>query len=317
VPDLERRFIKTVRDTGILPPGSRVAAAVSGGSDSLAMLRMLCAFRSHMDWDLYVLHIHHGVREQSESEAERVRATARLLDLPFVLRSLDPPGRGSLEAGLSRMRQEVYEAEGREGSLVAVGHTATDRAETLLMRMLEGAGLRGLGGMSFWGVGPVRRPMLRMERGELQEYLRAQSIGWVRDQSNRDTAILRNALRHRVFPVLEEISPGAAGRMAASAELLSGWRDFARRATSEAVEGLRTAGGLDRRGYQELPRQLRLSVLWAICGRPRKGREELEKTDRWLMDGGTGSHAMPGGAVLEAETETLSTTEARDGSEPS
>ncbi len=310
--EIERRFIKTVRDAGILPPGSRVAAAVSGGSDSMAMLRMLHAFRDHMDWDLYVLHINHGVREESKSEAELVGATARLLDLRFVLRRLDPPDHGSLEANLSRLRQEIYGAEGRDGSLVAVGHTATDRAETLLMRMLEGAGLRGLGGMSYRGVGPVRRPMLRMERRELQEYLRARGLPWARDESNRDPAILRNALRHRVFPVLEEISPGAAGRMAASAEILSGWRDFARRATSEAMEGLRTGGGLDRMGYRRLPRQLRLSVLWALCGRPRKGREELEKTDRWLMDGGIGSHVMPGGAVLEAGEETLRTTEVRD-----
>ena len=315
--DLERRFIKTVRDTGILPPGSRVAAAVSGGSDSMAMLRMLHAFRDHMDWDLYVLHIHHGVREESNNEADMVKATAGLLELRFVLRRLAPPESGSLEAGLSRLRQEVYEAEGREGSLVAVGHTATDRAETLLMRMLEGGGLRGLGGMSYRGVGPVRRPLLRMERGELEEYLRARGLTWARDESNHDTSILRNALRHRVFPVLEDISPGAAGRMAASAEVLSGWRDFARRATLEAMEELRTGGGLDRRGYRGLPRQLRLSVLWTLCGRPRKGREELEKTDRWLMDGGAGHHAMPGGEVLEADTETLRTTEVRDGHERS
>jgi len=316
--DLERRFIKTVRDTGILPPGSRVAAAVSGGSDSMAMLRMLHAFRDHMDWGLYVLHIHHGVREEADSEAELVRATARLLELPFTLRRLTPSQRGSLEAELSGLRQEVYEREGREGSLVAVGHTATDRAETLLMRMLEGAGLRGVGGMSYRGVGPVRRPMLRMERGELEEYLRARGLTWARDESNRDTSILRNALRHRVFPVLKEISPGAVGRMAASAEILSGWRDFARRATSETTDNLlRTGGKLDRIGYQSTPRQLRLSVLWSLCGRPRKGREELEKTDRWLMDGGTGNHAMPGGAVLEAGEETLRITEVDDGPERS
>ena len=303
--ELEQRFIKTVRNTGILPPGSAVVAAVSGGSDSMAMLRMLHAFAGHMSWDLSVLHVHHGVRRSADDDAEMVRATAGLLDLPFSLRRLQPPGEGSLEAGLSALRHDVYEEAAGMGGLVAVGHTATDRAETLLMRLMEGAGLRGLGGMSYTGIGPVRRPMLCFQRHELRGYLSDRGLVWAEDETNEDPAMLRNRVRGELLPVLENICPGAVSRLAASAELLSGWRDYVDQATADALRKLGSPSSLDREEYAGMPRQLRLSALWTLCGRPRKGREELEKTDRWIMEGGFGEHRMPGGATLLAEASNL------------
>jgi tRNA(Ile)-lysidine synthase len=306
--ELERRFIGTVRDTGVLPEGASVTAAVSGGSDSMAMLHMLEAFRGHMGWDLSVLHIHHGVREAAADDAEMVEASARLLGLPFTLRRIAPPKGGSLEDGLSRLRHGIYAEEAGEGGLVAVAHTATDRAETLLMRLLEGAGPRGLGGMSYRGVGPVRRPMLRMQRHELRDYLSRRGLSWAEDETNTDPAILRNRVRSRVLPALEAVSPGAALRVAASAELLSGWRDAMDALTSDALARIAAGDAVSREGYAGLHRQLRLSVLWELCGRPRSGRGELEKTDRWIMSGGTGSHRMPGGRLLRAGVERLAVT---------
>lgn len=303
--ELERRFISTVRETGVLPEGASVTAAVSGGSDSMAMLHMLDSFREHMGWSLSVLHVHHGVREAADRDAEMVGATAKLLGIPFRLRRLTPPEGGSLEDGLSRMRQDVYDEEAGESGLIAVGHTATDRAETLLMRLLEGAGPRGLGGMSYRGVGPVRRPMLRMQRHELREYLCHRGLRWAEDETNSDPSILRNRIRGEVLPVLESVSPGAALRVAASAELLSGWRDAMEKLTVGALEGIAAEEGVSREGYAGLHRQLRLSVLWELCGRPRSGRGELEKTDRWIMSEGTGSHRMPGGKLLRAGGESL------------
>ena len=318
---VENWFIQTVRREAILPVGCGVIAAVSGGSDSVSMLLLLEAFAGHMEWDLSVLHIDHGTRETSAAEAGFVRRFAEDHGLRCIVRRLEWSARAApSEAMMSRARQRIYELEAgrveKGGALVAVGHTADDRAETLLMRLSEGAGLRGLGGMDYRGSGPVRRPVLDLTREDLTGYLRERGVEWVEDPTNRDPSIRRNRIRHELIPLFESIVPGATERIAASSGLLSSWRDFSDREIMSALALVRRdqeSGGqrtVDRPSWSGLPAALRLGVLWHLCGRPRHGLLELRKTDRWLMGGGRGEHLLPGGAGLSADEALLRIEEA-------
>ncbi len=298
VSSVERRFIETVRRRELLPENSRLAAAVSGGGDSVALLRLLDCFASHMNWSLEVIHVDHGAREESGSDAEFVRCLARGVKLPFHLHEIAPAQTGSLEDHFSRERQRIYESIGREGALVATGHTADDRAETLVMRLLEGAGLRGLGGMDYFGMGPVRRPLLDFTRTELRDYLSGLGQPWVEDPTNRETDFLRNRIRRLVMPALESVSPGSAVSLARSSANLTQWRDLVDETVSDSLDELIHEGTFPREKYVSLPKPVRLAVLWTLAGKPRGGRLEIEKTDRWILSGKEGFHILPGGARI-------------------
>jgi tRNA(Ile)-lysidine synthase len=300
---VEKTFIETVRTRELLPKGSSVAAAVSGGADSVALLELLLRFRNHMRWSISILHVDHGARPESGSEADFVNNLAMESDIEFQLFSISPPESGSLEDHFSRERQRIYWELGDAGCIVATGHNADDRAETILMRLFEGAGLRGLGGMDYFGTGPVRRPLLDIGRGDLREYLRSVGREWVEDPSNEDTAYLRNRIRKQVIPVLESVHPGIRGALCRSSANLSQWRDVIDELICRSIDDIMSGGTFQRKLYSSRPRGLRLAILWDIAGRPRGGRIELEKTDRWIVSGKDGFHILPGGSKLVLEGE--------------
>ncbi len=305
----ELQFIETVRREQVLPPGSKVTAAVSGGSDSVGLLLLLLRFREHMGWDVSALHVDHRWRPDSGLDAAFVEETCARLCVPCRVRRLDPRSAcGSPEADFSEARQTIYEEEAG-GGLVAVGHTADDRAETLLLRLLEGSGLRGLGGMDYRGIGPVRRPLLDLGRGEIRGYLGDRGFEFREDPTNSDTSLLRNRIRAELLPAAERVRPGATRRLARSSALLSCWGRMADEKVAEALAGCEVTGqgfrSLDREAWAELPPPVGLSVLWVLCGRPRAGGGELEKTERWLRSGGKGSKALPDGTVLVADGSLL------------
>lgn len=301
----ERKFIETIRHESVLPEGAGVWAAVSGGADSVAMLLLLNRFSAHMKWKLSVLHIDHQIRDTSLDDADFTRDLAKGLQLPFRYILLETPTGSSSEGAWSVMRQKVYESVSSEqetAAFVSVGHTASDRAETLLMRLMEGAGLRGLGGMDYIGRGPVRRPLLDLTRGDVREYLSSVGQKWMDDPTNADDSILRNRVRHEIIPALEAVFHNSEQRLARAAGGLSDWRDIVFQVVESAlmtVSEVSSSGTIvNKEHYRALPRGLRLGVLWELSGRPRKGRLELEKTDRWLLSGACGSHSLPGGQFM-------------------
>jgi tRNA(Ile)-lysidine synthetase-like protein len=303
---VELSFIETIRREGILPRCAHVTAAVSGGADSVGLLLLLDRFRSHMKWDLRALHIDHRWRPESISDARFVEALCGRLGVPFVLREIGSATPAcSPEADFSARRQGIYEQVAEDG-LVAVGHTATDRAETLLLRLLEGAGLRGLGGMDYVGIGPVRRPMLDLSRSAVRGYLEQRGEAWVEDPTNSDQAMLRNRIRALVLPALEKTRPGADLQLSRSGASLASWRRVADAASSVALEFCTSRGAeagaaaLDRSRWLSQELALRLSMIWILCGRPRSGFDEIEKTERWLAAGGKGVRNLPSGVRLEA-----------------
>lgn len=221
------RVLDTCRRWDMLPRGGLVLCAVSGGRDSMALLHLLRGLAGEEGFSLAVAHFDHRLRPAAERDAAFVREQCRAMDIPCHTGSGDvaaaarETGR-SLEDAARQMRYDFLERTAdRVGAVrIATAHHRQDNAETLLLNLTRGAGLQGLA-----GIPPVRgrivRPLLEVDRGEIDRYVADHRIPYVEDETNADPAYARrNRLRLEVLPLLEEISPGCTGRMTRAAALL-------------------------------------------------------------------------------------------------
>jgi len=196
-----------------------VLVACSGGPDSTALLLALHELAPALDAELCVVHVDHGLRAGSSAEAAPVGALAKRLGRSFrAVRVEVSPGAGGLQERARTARYACLEATARElgCAKIAVGHTRTDQAETVLHRMLRGAGVEGLGAIP-WRRGRVVRPLLGVGRSEVLAYLAASGESFLEDPSNERAEFLRVRLRKEVLPLLESLAPGVEERLAALA----------------------------------------------------------------------------------------------------
>jgi tRNA(Ile)-lysidine synthase len=236
----------------LLPPEARVLVAVSGGGDSVALLDLFARLGDRRPLRVGVAHLDHGLRRGSRTDRRFVERLAADLGLPFVsdrrevgeLRRRDE----SLEEAARRVRREfLLEAAARRGdSHVATGHNRDDQAETVLMRLVRGAGPAALAGMEERGPGPFVRPLLELARADLRAYLRRRGRTFREDPANRDLRFDRNRVRLRLMPLLERwLNPQAARHLVGAADRL---REDALHLDAEARSALDTLARARRSG---------------------------------------------------------------------
>jgi tRNA(Ile)-lysidine synthase len=246
-------------DASLLKPGMRLAVGVSGGADSVALLRALDARRGELGLVLSVAHLHHGLRG-AEADADRlfVQTLAAGLALDFHEARVDVgaeanAARESIEEAARRLRYGWFRQLMAAGTVdaVATAHTRDDQAETVCAKFLRGAWTEGLSGVHprvDFAEGRVVRPLLRATRIEVEAYLTALGQRWREDASNRDAAFTRNRIRHELLPVLEAWNPQIREHLAQTAVLArdeEAWWDaeLARVAPQILLSGRPVRGG--------------------------------------------------------------------------
>ena len=222
------RVHQTICRYGMFAPEQRVGVAVSGGADSVCLLEVLAELAPRWELRLEVLHLDHQLRGQDSAEdAGFVRKLAARRGLELHLRQVSvrqlSQARGdNLEQTARRARREFFLEFLREGRLdrVALGHTRSDQAETVLFRLLRGAWTAGLAGIRPVTPEGLVRPLIEVDRREVLEYLKERGIPWREDSSNLDRKFARNRIRHELLPALvRDWNPALAEILAQTAVL--------------------------------------------------------------------------------------------------
>ncbi|MFN7087721.1 MAG: tRNA lysidine(34) synthetase TilS [Burkholderiales bacterium] len=222
-PDLVSRVAASLR--GVVKPGERLVVGLSGGVDSMVLLDILSRIAQRRRFHLAALHVNHRISPHAARWAAFCRAVCRARGVPLRVVRVAVKRGDSLEAAARAARYDALLSCKADG--VVLAHNQDDQAETLLLQLLRGAGVKGLAAMPVAGGGQAAgarpatprllRPLLDVPRTAIEAYARARGLEWVEDESNADTYFLRNFLRHEVLPLLARRFPAYRATLARSA----------------------------------------------------------------------------------------------------
>ena len=290
---MQSKLLSAVRRYEMAKPGDRVICAVSGGADSMALLWCMWLEKENLGITVEAAHFNHHLRgEESDRDENFVREFCRFHDIVLHVGSAHvSPGKKGLEAAAREARYAFLKTL---PGIIATAHTADDNAETVLMHLIRGTGLRGLGGITPVQPGLIR-PMLDVTREEVEAFLAENWIAHIDDSSNSSDAFLRNRIRRQVMPLLRRENPSLAPNLSAMAQRLRQDEEALEQASGvefpPKVEQLRTMPPALRR--RALERLLKESGVLEPEARHIAQAENLV-----LCDNPSAASRFPGGVIL-------------------
>jgi tRNA(Ile)-lysidine synthase len=292
-----------VRATGLLPAGARVVVLLSGGRDSVCLLDVAvelgCTARA--------LHVNYGLRAEAEGDEAHCRALCERLGVALAVERATRPddAPGNVQAWARDVRYAAA-AKAAGGDLVAVGHTASDQAETVLYRLAASPGRRALLGMRARS-GHLVRPLLTVTREETGAWCRARGLAWRDDATNASGDYARGRVRHGLLAALEAVDPRAAANVVRTAELLGEEADVLDVVVDTALAGrdrisLLYLTDLPPALARLIVRRLAEAATGGLCARAAGRLDDIVALrDEGALDVGDGARAVVAGGVLRFE----------------
>lgn len=298
------KLANSLRKHHMIEPGEEIICAVSGGADSIALLFAMKLMTDVWDFRLSAAHFNHHLRaEESDRDEAFVRRFCAQYDIPLYVGGADiTPGKKGLEAAARDARYAFFRTlPGR----IATAHTADDNAETILMHLVRGTGLKGLGGIT-----PktdfLIRPMLDITRADVESFLDEYALPHIEDSSNQSDAFLRNRIRHSVMPLLKAENPRFAQNITAMAQNLRVDEDCISASLCPEMPGVRE--------LRTLHRAVRLRYLERFLkqnGVPEPEISHLEAMEALVFnDNPSAMGHFPGGITVARQYDTLVRSEA-------
>lgn len=280
----------------VVPQGSSLLLGLSGGVDSVVLLHLLAQLSPQFSWRLSALHVHHGISPLADSWAAFCTELCAKYAVPLQVEHVDiePLRAMGIEAAARQLRHAALARLSVD--FITLAHHRDDQAETLLLQLLRGAGVRGASAMAILQPRKAKpallRPLLNADRSELEAYAQQHELSWVEDDSNKDEGYPRNFLRHRVLPVLEQRFPAyrttlarSASHFAEAAELLD---ELAAKDASAALQGEHLSVAALRELSRARGKNL-LRYFLAARGAPIPDSTRLAEMLRQLCEAGAGA----------------------------
>jgi tRNA(Ile)-lysidine synthase len=307
--------------------GSSILVGLSGGADSVALTCALLDLRERLNFRVVAAHLNHRIRgEEADRDEDFVRAMCARLGIELIVERADGLAGSISSANLEERARDARRefllrvADRVQADFVALAHHRDDQAETVLMRLMRGAGAAGMAAMAERGPGRLIRPMLSLSRAEIREYLDARAIPFVEDSSNSSRDILRNRIRAELLPMLErQYAPGLGGRLVELADEMRSLDDFVTAIAARELDAMRVHGdSLDVSGFGAVNRAvqavaIRLYLSERIGSLRKVSRAHVEAIRDLIVEGGpSDSIDLPGGWRAEREYNFLRLVNVRE-----
>lgn len=304
------KVISTIEKYNMILPGKTVVAAVSGGSDSMAMLFILKKLQERNGFELKAAHVNHGIRgEQADSDELFVKNYCDANGISLEILKADVIGDSNrlglgLEETGRKIRYDFFASFGKD-VVVSTAHNATDRAETFLFNFARGSALRGLG-----SIPPVRdnfiRPLIECSKAEIELFCKENSVPFVTDITNNDVCYSRNRIRHNVLPELRVVNPSLEASASRCIDSLREDEQFLSDLADKLVCDAKTAGGYSASILNNAPVSLKkravIKIVESVCGVTPE-RISLDEICTVLSQGG--SRQINGGFTVRVRSGKL------------
>jgi len=267
------RIKKTIQEYKLLEKKDRILVACSGGVDSTGLLNLLLELREEWSFELFLGHFNHKLRHAADEDEQFVRRMAQKYFLPLFVGSRDVSSYAltkklNIEEAGRELRYDFLKKTALKigKAKIATGHTMTDQAETFLMRLMRGSGLRGLGGIFPLVEGTIIRPLIQIERPDIEAYLKEKRIEFRTDESNLDRRFLRNRIRLDLIPYISKnFEPEIVSHLGRIASIIREEDNFlekiAQEKTKKAVSKKNNRISLEVKPLSSLPRALARRVV--------------------------------------------------------
>jgi tRNA(Ile)-lysidine synthase len=293
------RVRRTLRERGLVERGMRVLAGCSGGPDSAAMLVVLARLRAELGFELEAASVDHGLRPEAALDVDIARSQADAVGVRFHALAVNVSRAGSIQANARAARYAALAGLARHlgAARIAVGHTRDDQAETVIMRVLRGAGVPGLAGIEPMRRDGVIRPLIDCRRADVGAFASEHCRALARDASNQDPSHERVRVRHELLPRMEREDPALVNHLA---DLADDARELLAAVVPEADTALATAlqgdGSIQLSTLERAPAAIRTLALRAWIARAtgsEPGRAHLDQlqcaanrdVEVWLPEG--------------------------------
>lgn len=328
--DAEKKTIDAIEAALLrarLRRGSSILVGLSGGADSVALTCALLELRERLSFRVVAAHLNHRIRgDEADRDEEFVREMCARLGIELIVERADGLDASTTTANLEERARDARRefllrvADRVQADFVALGHHRDDQAETVLMRLMRGAGAAGMAAMAERGPAKIIRPMLSLSRAEIREYLDARSIPFVEDSSNSSRDILRNRIRAELLPMLErDYAPGLGERLVELADEMCSLDHLVTAIAARELDAMRVGGGaLDMSGFAAVNRAvqavaIRLFLSEQMGSLRRISRAHVEAIRELILEGGpSDSIDLPGSWRAEREYNLLRLVNARE-----
>jgi len=307
--------------------GSSILVGLSGGADSVALSRALLDLRERLSFRIIAAHLNHRIRgDEADRDEDFVRSMCARLGVELIVERAEGLDTSISTANLEERARDARRefllrvADRVQADFVALGHHRDDQAETVLMRLMRGAGAAGMAAMAERGPGRLIRPMLLLSRAEIRDYLAARAIPFVEDSSNASRDILRNRIRADLLPMLErEYAPGLGERLVELGDEMRSLDDLVTAIAARELEAMRVHGdSLDVSGFSAVNRAvqavaIRLFLSERIGSLRRISRAHVEAIRDLILEGGpSDSIDLPRGWCARREYNLLRLVNVRE-----
>ncbi|KAM3116429.1 tRNA lysidine(34) synthetase TilS [Phormidesmis sp. 146-33] len=310
---LHARLHRTLKERRLLTKSQSVLVAVSGGQDSLCLIKLLLDLQPKWNWNLAIVHCDHRWRSDSEENAGFVERLARSWQLPFFLQTADQIPKS--EADAREWRYQCFQVIARENyAAIVTGHTASDRAETLLYNLIRGSGADGLQALSWKRtISPTLnlvRPLLDTTRAETAQFCQNSHLQIWQDKTNQDLTYARNRIRQELLPYLQtHFNPQAEQNIAQTAELLTAEVEYLEKTAADLREKATNSSGLNRSRLRSIPLALQRRIIRQHLQKTLTINPNFEQIEKFaaLITAPNRSRTdpFPGGAIAEVQDDWI------------